>query len=135
MALPMDRIRSERASISVRPSPPFDSNALLRRFSTPSPYTGLNSTNDQSAVQITEEPLSQEPSLAPCTKHKYNLKSRGRDYATIVIVSRASYIQETPLLHFGDELNGLIALPRDHLNDLQSMEVVVSLLPHCRAPN
>jgi hypothetical protein len=135
MALPMDRIRSERASISVRPSPPFDSNALLRRFSTPSPYTGLNSTNDQSAVQITEEPLSQEPSLAPSTKHKYNLKSRGRDYATIVIVSRASYIQETPLLHFGDELNGLIALPRDHLNDLQSMEVVVSLLPHCRAPN
>jgi hypothetical protein len=135
MALPMDRIRSERASISVRPSPPFDSNALLRRFSTPSPYTGVNSTTGQSAMQITEEPVSQEPSLAPSTKHKYTLKSRGRDYATIVIVSRASYVQETPLLHFGDELNGSIVLPRDHLNDMQSMEVVVSLSPHCRAPN
>jgi hypothetical protein len=135
MALPIDRIRSERASISVRPSPPFDSNALLRRFSTPSPYTGHSSANDQSALQITEEPLSQEPSLAPSTEHNYILKSRGRDYGTLVIVSRASYVQETPLLHFGDELNGLIVLPRDNLNDLQSMEVVVSLFTNCRAPN
>lgn len=78
-------------------------------------------------MQITEEPVSQEPSLAPSTKHKYTLKSRGRDYATIVIVSRASYVQETPLLHFGDELNGSIVLPRDHLNDMQSMEVVFQL--------
>lgn len=132
---PIDRIRSERASISVKPSPPFDANALLRRFSTPSPYTGLNSATDQPAVQLAAEPSSQGPSLKPSTKHNYILKSRGRDYATIVVVSRAPFVEETPVLHFGDEVNGFIVLPRDHLDDMQHMEVVVGLFPDFKAPN
>ena len=135
MALPMDRIRSERASVSVKPSPPFDANALLRRFSTPSPYTGLNSATDQPAVQLAAESSSQAPSLKPSTRHNYILRSRGRDYATIVVVSRASFVQEPPVLHFGDELDGLIVLPRDHLDDMQNMEVVVGLFPNFKAPN
>lgn len=135
MAYPVDRIRSERASVSVKPSPPFDANALLRRFSTPSPYTGLNSATDQAAVQPAAGPSSQGPSLEPSTKHNYILKSRGRDYATIVVLSRAPMVQETPLLHFGDDLNGLVVLTRDHLDDMQSMEVVVSLFPNFRALN
>lgn len=122
------------ASISFNSSPPFDSNALLRRFSTPSPYTGLNAP-DQPAVQVTVEPPSQEHGGEPSSKHNYILKSRGRDYATIVVKSRAPNVLEPPLLHFGDELNGLVVLPRDNLNDLQSMEVVVSLFPNCGAPN
>jgi hypothetical protein len=133
MALPMDRIRSERASISVKPTAPFDANALLRRFSTPSPYTGLNSPTDQSAVQPTVEQPSQEHGVQPSSNHNYILKSRGRDYATIIVVSRAPNVLEPPLLHFGDELNGRIVLPRDHLNDMQSMEVMVSLFPNRRA--
>ena len=134
MALPMDRIRSERASISLGPTAPFDANALLRRFSTPSPYTGLNSPTDQSAVQptVVEQP-SQEHGVEPSSNHSYTLKSRGRDYATIFVVSRAPNVLEPPLLHFGDELNGCVVLPRDHLNDMQTLEVVVSLFPNCRA--
>ncbi|KAF8271173.1 hypothetical protein EI94DRAFT_1827775 [Lactarius quietus] len=129
MALPMDaRIRSERASVSVRPSAPFDANALLRRFSTPSPYTGLNSATDHSTVQLAAEPPTQEHGVEPSTKHNYILKSRGRDYATIVVESRSTNVMEPPILHFGDEsLNGLVVLPHDHLNDMQSMEVVFQL--------
>ena len=130
MALPMDRIRSERASISVKPTTPFDADALLRRFSTPSPYTGLNSPTDQSAVQptVVKQP-SQEHGVEPSANHSYTLKSRGRDYATIFVVSRAPSVLEPPLLHFGDELNGQVVLPRDNLNDMQTLEVVVSLFP------
>jgi hypothetical protein len=137
---PIDRIRSDRASISAKPSPPFDADAYLRRFSTPSPYTGLNSATHQSTVQLTAEPSSQKHGVVPSSKtpfhtvHKYILTSRGRDYATIVVMSRAHNIQDTPLLHFGDELNGLIVLPRDSLSDMQSMEVVVSPFSNCSAP-
>ena len=138
---PIDRIRSDRASISAKPSPPFDPDAFLRRFSTPSPYTGLNSATRQSTAQSTADSSSQEHGVVPSSKtpfhtvHKYILTSRGRDYATIVVMSRAYNIQDTPLLHFGDELNGLIVLPRGSLSDMQSMEVVVSSFPSCRAPN
>ena len=136
MSFPVDRIRSDRASISVKPSPPFDADALLRRFSTPSPYTGLNSAPHQSTVQLAAGPSTQEPAKIPFDiAHKFILTSRGRNYATILVMSRARNIQDTPLLHFGDDLNGFIALPRDHLSDMRSMEVVVSPLPNCSSPN
>lgn len=130
---PMDRNRSERASISVNPSPPFDAADLLRRFSTPSPYTGLNSATDQSAMQLAAEPASQEHGIVQSSKiifdtpHKYILTSRGRQHALVFVVSRAPNVQDPPLLHFGDELNGLIVLPRDNLSNMQSMEVVFQL--------
>jgi len=138
---PIDRIRSDRASVSVRPSPPFDAGAILRRFSTPSPYTGLNSATGQSAVQPTAGPSSQEHGTIPPSKipfdtaHEYILTSRGRDYAIVFVVSRAHNVLDPPLLHFGDELNGVIVLPRDNLSGMRSMEVVVSWFPNCWAPN
>lgn len=141
MSFPVDRIRSERASISVKPSPPFDADALLRRFSTPSPYTGLSSAAHQSTVQLAAGPSTQGLATVPPSKipfdmeHKFILTSRGRDYATILVMSRARNIQDTPLFHFGDDLNGFIVLPRDHLSDMRSMEVVVSPLPNCSSPN
>ena len=69
------------------------------------------------------------------TAHKYTLKSRGRDYAIVIIMSHAPNIQDPPLLHFGDELNGFIILPKDNLSGVRSMEVAVSQFPDCRAPN
>lgn len=86
-------------------------------------------------------PSSQGHSIVPSSKipfgtaHKYTLKSRGRDYATVIIVSHAPNIQDTPLLHFGDELKGRVILPKDNLSDVRSMEVAVSQFPDCRAPN
>ncbi len=134
----MHPIRSERASLSVKSSPPFDVEAILRRFSTPSPYTGHMSTTDQSTAQHPAGP-SQENDILPKTPfntvHKYVLTSRGREYATIIVVSRAPNIQDTPLLHFGDDINGLIVLPRDNLSDMRSMEVVVSCYPNFRVPS
>lgn len=144
MPPPLDsRSRSDRTSVSVKPSPPFhfDVDAHLRRFSTPSPYTGLNSATHQPIMELTEDPSSQEhagPSSeipSDRTAHKYILTSRGREYATIFVMSRAHNIQDTPLLHFGDELKGLIVLPRSSLGDMQNMEVVVSSFPNFRAPN
>lgn len=130
---PVARIRSDRASVSVTPSPPFDANALLRRFSTPSPYTGLNPATGQSAAQPTAGPSSQEHGIVPLsnipfdTAHEYILTSRGRDYASVIVASRARNVLDPPLLHFGDELNGVILLPRDNLSDMRSMEVVFQL--------
>ncbi|KAH9003151.1 hypothetical protein EDB86DRAFT_2895576 [Lactarius hatsudake] len=116
---PVARIRSDRASVSVRPSPPFDADAILRRFSTPSPYTGLNHATGQSAAQPTEGPSSQEHGIVP--------PSKILDYAVVVVASRAHNVLDPPLLYFGDELNGAILLPRDNLSDMRSMEVVFQL--------
>ncbi|KAH9064002.1 hypothetical protein EDB87DRAFT_90460 [Lactarius vividus] len=131
--LPMNRIRSERASVSVKPSPPFDADALLRRFSNPSPYTPLDSATNPSPMQPAAGPSSQEHDIAPPTKtpfdtpHEYLLTSRGRNYAVVAVVSHAQNARDPPLLHFGDELNGVIVLPRDNLGDMRSMEVVFQL--------
>ncbi|KAI9439824.1 hypothetical protein H4582DRAFT_2075191 [Lactarius indigo] len=129
---PMNRIRSERASVSVQPSPAFDVDALLRRFSNPSPYTPLNPATNPSPMQTAAEPSSQEhvvpPSRIPFdTAHEYLLASRGRDYAIVAVVSHAQNVRDPPLLHFGDELNGVIVLPRENLTDMRSMEVVFQL--------
>ncbi|KAH9174158.1 hypothetical protein EDB89DRAFT_1904657 [Lactarius sanguifluus] len=59
------------------------------------------------------------------TSHEYILTSRGRDYATVVVVSRAPNILDPPLLHFGDELKGRIVMRIDSLTDMRIMEVVV----------
>ena len=131
----MYRVGSERASLPVKPSPPFDVNALLRRFSAPSQSTDSESATDQSTAQLPAGSSSQEHGILSVSKipfhtvHKYALTSRGREYATIVVVSRAPNIQDSPLLHFGDDLNGLILLPKDNISDMRSMEVVVSWYP------
>ncbi|KAH9025329.1 hypothetical protein EDB84DRAFT_401820 [Lactarius hengduanensis] len=57
------------------------------------------------------------------TSHEYILTSRGRDYATVVVVSRAPNILDPPLLHFGDELKGRIVMRIDSLSDMRIMEV------------
>ena len=90
-------------------------------------------------MQLTTDSSSQ--GIVPSSKipfptaHKYILTSRGRDYAVVVVMSRAHSIQNTPLLHFGDELNGFIVLPQGSLRDMQSVEVVVSPFPNGVVPN
>ncbi|KAI9456876.1 hypothetical protein BJY52DRAFT_536751 [Lactarius psammicola] len=119
----MNRICSDPAKDFVNPSPPLDADALLRRFSTPSSYTAFNSA----------KPSSQEGAIIPYsnipfdTLHKYILTSRRRDYATVVVMSRAPSVLAPPLLHLGDELNGRIVLRSDKLSDMRSMEVAFRL--------
>jgi hypothetical protein len=60
------------------------------------------------------------------TVHHYTLTSRGREYALITVISHAPNARDIPLLYFGDELNGFVVLSIDDLNDMQSMDVVVS---------
>ena len=61
--------------------------------------------------------------------HQYNLRSRGRDYALITVASHAPNVQDSPLLYFGEELKGFVALSLNDLNDMQSMDVMVSQFP------
>jgi len=61
--------------------------------------------------------------------HQYNLKSRGRDYALITVASHARNVQDSPLLYFGEELKGFVALSLNDLRDVQSVDVVVSRFP------
>ena len=65
------------------------------------------------------------------TVHQYILKSRGRNYASIIVMSHALDAQDPPLLYIGEELKGSIALSIDDLSGMQSMHVVVSQFPTC----
>jgi hypothetical protein len=109
--------------------------ALFRRTSAPPPYT----LTEQNVAQprIDSGPATQpnaqvhHPSFfttgpSDTVHHQYNLKSRGRDYALITVASHARNLQDSPLLYFGEELKGFVALSLNDLNDVQSMDVVVS---------
>ncbi|KAI9454405.1 hypothetical protein BJY52DRAFT_1417892 [Lactarius psammicola] len=117
--LHMNRTRSNPARDFVNPSPPSFTDAPLP----PPPYPTLDS-----AI-----PSSQEDAIVPSsnipfdTLHKYKLTSRGRDYATVVVMSRAPSVLDPPVLHLGDELNGRIVLRRDNFSDMRSMEVAFQL--------
>ncbi|KAI9433507.1 hypothetical protein H4582DRAFT_2101535 [Lactarius indigo] len=60
-------------------------------------------------------------------RHRYSLKSRGREYAVVVVASRADNELDSPLLHFGDGLFGYIKLGIDSLSDMLNMDVVLRL--------
>ena len=70
--------------------------------------------------------VSLHPASPPTIQHQYTLKSRGRDYAFIIIKSHALNAQEPPLLYFGEGITGCVTLSRSDLSDMQSMDVVVS---------
>jgi hypothetical protein len=124
--------RQHRTSISPGSNKTFPVTALLRRFSTPSPYT----TTGQPVAQPSNDPrnlvhdqvhdASFTPAVPSETIHHYTLTSRGREYALITVTSHAPNAQDIPLLYFGDELKGFVVLSIDDLNDMQSMDVVVS---------
>jgi len=65
------------------------------------------------------------------TVHQYILKSRGRNYAFIIVMSHARNAQDPPLFYIGEELKGSIALSLNDLSGMQSMHVVVSQFPTC----
>jgi hypothetical protein len=129
-------VPSHRASLPPGPNSRFGVTAILRRFSTPSNYTGGNATAGQLATQRGIDPTSlihdevHDASLRPAfptdTVHQYSLKSRGRDYALILVRSHALNGQDPPLLYFGETLKGFVVLSRNDLSDMQSMEVAVS---------
>ncbi len=128
-------LRSSHTSLPSRPNSTSGVSALLRRFSSPSNYTGgvasvgqpvtdpMNLINDQ------VQDASLYPALHP-TVHRYTLKSRGRDYAEIIVRSHAHNSQDPPLLYFGEDIAGYVILSLSDLGDLQSMDVVVSLFPN-----
>jgi hypothetical protein len=66
------------------------------------------------------------PTTPSATMHEYTLTSRGKDYALIIIASHALNTQDIPLLYFGEGLKGFVVLSISDLNDMQSMDVVVS---------
>jgi hypothetical protein len=113
----------------------FGAAALLRRFSTPSPYTGGNASR-QPTAQPDMDPTalihdqvhyaSLNPASPAGTVHQYNLKSRGKDYAIITVNSHAHNAKDTPLLYFGEEIKGFVILSLSDLSDMQNMDVVVS---------
>jgi hypothetical protein len=126
------RSSSHRASLPpAGPNSKSGVSALLRRFSTPSNYTGGVVSVGQPAVdpmslidnQI-HDPLSCPAS--PPTVHQYILKSRGKDYAFIIVKSHALNGQDPPLLYFGEDITGYVILSLSDLSDMQRMDVAVS---------
>jgi hypothetical protein len=61
--------------------------------------------------------------------HQYHLKSRGKDYAFITVASHAPNVKDSPLLYFGEEVRGYVALSLNALSDMQSVDVTVSHFP------
>lgn len=134
---PISISSSQRASLPYGQNHKFSAAALLRRFSTPSPYTGGgNASVRQPTAQSATDPTAHihdqilDASLLPAsaadTVHQYNLKSRGRDYAIITVNSHARTALDTPLLYFGEEIKGFVILSLNDLSDMQNMDVTVS---------
>jgi hypothetical protein len=103
--------------------------ALLHRSSTLPPYTMVEQPVDLPSIgpahdQGHDAPFA--PPVPPKAVHQYTLRSRGRDYARITIASRAKNAQDHPLLHFGEELEGSVVFSPNDLNDMRSIDVVVS---------
>ncbi|KAI9509804.1 hypothetical protein F5148DRAFT_693119 [Russula earlei] len=130
-------IPPQRTSLPFGPKPPSGVTALLRRFSAPSPYTGgsiviVEEPAAQPGVSLTEPPVRAEDaslhSTVPFnTVHQYNLQSRGRDYAFIILRSHAANARDPPLLYLGEELTGSVVLSLNDLSGMQSMDVVLQM--------
>jgi len=81
-----------------------------------------------------EQPiLAKVASLHPAasaTVHQYILKSRGREYAKIIVRSHSPNAHDPPVLYFGEDISGYVILSLSDLSDMQSMDVVVSQFPN-----
>jgi hypothetical protein len=129
------RSTSHRASLPAGPNSTSGVSALLRRFSNPSSYSGGVVSAAQPAIdptnllnnQIHDGLLRPNP---PPTVHQYILKSRGRDYALILVTSHALNAEDPPLLYFGEDITGYVMLSLSDLSDMQGMDVVVSQVPN-----
>ena len=121
------RSSSHRASLPTGNNSTFGVSALLRRFSTPSNYSGgvvYDRFIDNQIHDVLLHPAS------PPTVHQYILKSRGRDYAVIIVKSHALNAEDPPLLYFGEDITGYVILSPSDLSDMQRMDVVVSQFPN-----
>ena len=133
------------ASIHIPPqsasSPPESKRkspiaTLFRRASAPPPYTEQHIAQpsiDSGAMMRVNAQVHHASSFptdpSDTVHHQYNLKSRGRDYALITVASHAPNVQDSPLLYFGEELKGFVALSLNDLRDVQSMDIVVGQFP------
>jgi hypothetical protein len=126
---------SHRASLSGSKSSTSGVSALLRRFSTRSNHTGGIVSAGQHVIDPTSlfDNQIHDPLLGPAsppTVHQYTLKSRGRDYAFIIVKSHALNAEDPPLLYFGEDITGYVILSLSDLSDMQRMDVVVSQFPN-----
>ncbi|KAI0255035.1 hypothetical protein BJV78DRAFT_813475 [Lactifluus subvellereus] len=136
-------VPSEGTSTSFTPTPAFDACSLLRRFSTPFLYAGGNSATEQHGPQRAIDPAIRAHSKVhtspvfsespPDGVHRYNLMSRGSDYAFIEVSSRGPNDQD-PLLHFGEELTGFIVLSPGGLRCMQRIDLVDIRSCRCSSP-
>jgi hypothetical protein len=125
------RPSSPRASLPAGPNSTSGVSALLRRFSNPSNYLGGVVSVGQAAIDPTSVIENQIHDVAsPPTVHQYILKSRGRDYAFIIVKSHALNAQDPPLLYFGEDITGYVILTLSDLSDMQRMDVVVGRFPN-----
>ena len=120
--------KSKRKSSSVA--------TLLHRISSPPPYTLTEQHVAQPSVDSGTIRVNAQvrPSFSPTVPsdtvhHQYHLKSRGRDYALISVASHAPNVKDTPLLYFGEEMTGFVALSLNSLSGMQSVDVVVCHFP------
>ena len=124
------RSTSHRASLPTGPNSTSGVPALLRRFSNPSNYTGGVLSAGQAVIDPTSLVDNQIHDVLLPTVHQYILKSRGRDYALIIVKSHAVNAEDPPLLYFGEDIGeditGYVILSLSDLSDMQRMDVVVS---------
>jgi hypothetical protein len=124
------RSTSHRASLPTGPNSTSGVSALLRRFSNPSNYTGGVVSAGQAVIDPTSLVDNQIHDVLLPTAHQYILKSRGRDYALIIVKSHALNAEDPPLLYFGEDITGCVILSLSDLSDMQRMDVVVSWFPN-----
>jgi hypothetical protein len=118
---------------------------LIRRFSLPSSYTVdepastsaqlvvpnnaySRTASSASSSNAPHSPLAMQPGPA-LMQHRYPLKSRGKDYAFIMLSdSRAARERDAPVFFHGDEVAGKISMALENLGGIQRIEVKVRFL-------
>jgi len=76
---------------------------------------------------VVEDVEDQEPFTHLTCKHTYPLALRGREIATLTILSRANRTESRPLLCDGDYVEGWITLPGEGLSRIRRIELLVRL--------
>ncbi|KAI0031338.1 hypothetical protein K488DRAFT_86934 [Vararia minispora EC-137] len=113
---------------------------LVRRFSLPSPYTEISADSSASAgasmhlqtinlrtrFNSTESWASHVRDEQTLREHRYPLKSRGKEYAFLVVSdSRASTERDSPLFYYGEAITGRISMAIEQLSRIQRMGVIL----------
>ncbi|TFY73776.1 hypothetical protein EWM64_g10235, partial [Hericium alpestre] len=106
---------------------------IHQQFSSPSPdpeageCSGINGASDSYSHDLELRPIASGLSFTTAfnCEHRYSLRARDKECATVVMRSRSHNPDMPPTYYMGDEISGYVALPLANLSSITRVEVVM----------